>query len=266
VNKSWIANRTRLLYQSLAVNRLTDGKKAGSDCTIEDATTAAIAAIKGAKKVAIVASGHLTTEDNAAVLALADSLGDKAAVFGGSWLAIGKADGIALSGDPVANRKGVELLGIKDNLDELVAKAKDFDVLVTVGNDLWSASAEQAAKLEVIPTRIALSAWVDATVAKATIAIGIRAWAEVRGSMVNCNGRVQLLQACPVVPNSQLEAAWSVLAALSKAGAKPLTWASEVDAWKSAQSRVAAFAGLTYRSIGPMGQQIAAAQPAVAGV
>ena len=105
---------------------------------------------------------------------------------------------------------------------------------------------------------------------KATVAIGVRAWAEVRGSMVNCNGRVQLLQACPVVPNSQLEPAWSVLAVLSKAGAKPVAWTSEVDAWKAAQARVPAFSGMTYRSIGPMGQQItlstAAAQPAVAGV
>jgi hypothetical protein len=72
-----------------------------------------------------------------------------------------------------------------------------------------------------------------------------------------------------VVPNSQLEPAWSVLVGLSKAGAKPLTWASEVDAWKSAQARVSAFAGMTYRSIGPMGQQIAlstTAQPVAAGV
>jgi NADH-quinone oxidoreductase subunit G len=271
VNKSWIANRTRLLYQHLAVNRLTDGRKAGADCTIEDATVAAIAALQGAKKVALVASGHLTTEDNAAVLALADALGAKAQVFGGSWLGVGKPDGIALSGDPVANRKGVELLGIKDNLDDLVAHAKDFDVLLVVGNDLWSANADKAAKLETIPSRIALASWIDATVAKATIAIGIRAWAEVRGSMVNCNGRVQLLQACPVVPNAQLEPAWSVLVQLSKAGSKPVAWTSEVDAWKAAQARVPAFAGMSYRSIGPMGQQIAlststVAAPATAGV
>ncbi len=268
VNKSWIANRTRMLYQQLAVNRLTDGKKAGADVTIDDALAAAVAALKGAKRVAIVTSGHLTTEDNAAALALADALGAlgaKAEVFGGSWLALGKADGIALSGDPVANRKGVSLLGIKDNLDELVAKAKDFDVLIVAGNDLWSANADKAAKLEVIPTRIALSSWVDATVAKATIAIGIRVWAEVRGSMVNIAGRVQLLQSCPVVPNSQLEPAWSVLVALSQASAKPVTWTSEVDAWKFAQARVPQFAGMTYRSIGPMGQNVAAEQPATAG-
>ncbi len=138
-------------------------------------------------------------------------------------------------------------------------------MLVTVGHDLWAANVDKAAKLEVIPTRIALASWVDATVSKSTIAIGIRAWAEVRGSMVNINGRVQLLQACPVVPNAQLEPAWSVLVGLSKAGAKPVTWASEVDAWKAAQARVPAFAGISYRSIGPMGQQIVVAAPATVG-
>ncbi len=266
VNHSWIANRTRLLYQNLAVNRLTDGRKAGVDVTIDEAQAAAVAALKSAKRVAIVTSGHLTTEDNAAALALAEALGGRAEVFGGSWLVIGKADGIALSGDPVANRRGVALLGIKDNLDDLVARAKDFDVLLVVGQDLWTASPEKAAKLETIPTRIALATWNDATVAKATIAIGIRAWAEVRGSMVNIKDRVQLLQACPVVPNAQLEPAWSVLVALSKAGTKPLTWTSEVDAWKAAQARVPQFVGMTYRSIGPLGQVVLAPQPATAGV
>ncbi len=270
VNKSWIANRTRMLYQQLAVNRLTDGKKAGVDCTIDEAQAAAVVALKSAKRVAIVTSGHLTTEDNIAALALAESLGAKAEVFGGSWLTVGKADGIALSGDPVANRKGVTLLGIKDNLDELVAQAKEFDALVVVGHDLWAANADKAAKIEVIPTRIVLSSWVDQTVTKSTIAIGIRAWAEVRGSMVNINGVVQLLQACPVVPNMQLEAAWSVLVGLSSAGTKALSWTSEVDAWKAAQARVPQFAGMTYRSIGPMGcsidQNVAAQQPVTAGV
>ena len=269
VNKSWIANRTRMLYQQLAVNRLTDGKKAGVDCTIDEAQAAAAVALRSAKRVAIVTSGHMTTEDNIAAMALAESLGGKAEVFGGSWLTVGKADGIALSGDPVANRKGVTLLGIKDNLDELVAQAKEFDALVVIGHDLWAANTAKAAKLEVIPTRIVLSSWVDHTVAKASIAIGIRAWAEVRGSMVNINGVVQLLQACPVVPNSELEPAWSVLVGLSSAGTKALSWTSEVDAWKAAQARVPQFAGMTYRSIGPMGcsidQNVAAQQPVTAG-
>ena len=262
VNKSWLANSSRMLYKDLAVNRLTDGQVAGADAVLDDAVAAAEKAIAGARKVAIVASGHQTTEDNAALLALADKLGAKAEVFGGSWLAVGQADGIARSGDPVANRKGLQLLGIRDNLDALTARASEFDALLVVGHDLWGIDAAKAAKLEAIPTRVVLSAWTNASTAKATVAVGIRAWAEVRGSMVNCQGRVQLLNACPVVPNQALEPAWQVVARIGALG-----WASESDAWRSAAARVPQFAGITYRTVGPMGQQIVeAAVPAAAGV
>jgi NADH-quinone oxidoreductase subunit G len=269
VNKSWIANRTRLLYQQLTVNRLTDAQVDGKDATIDTAITAATNVLKNAKKIALVASGHLTIEDNAALLALADSFGTKAKVFGGSWLAVGKPDGIALSGDPVANRAGVALLGIKDNLDELISSAKEFDCLVVIGQDLWSANSDKAAKLKTIANRIVLASWIDQTVALATIALGVRAWAEIRGTMVNNKNRVQLLQACPVVPNAQLEPTWSVLSRLSAASAKPFAWVSEVDGWKAAQARVPQFVGMTYRSIGPMGQpveqQVTAEKPAAVG-
>jgi NADH-quinone oxidoreductase subunit G len=265
VNKSWIANSTRLLYQELSRNRLTDGKAAGADATIEAATAAAGETLMKARRVAIVASGHLTVEDNAAALALAQALGAKAEVFGGSWLPVGKPDGIARSGDPVANRAGVKLLGIKDNLDELAARAAEFDCLVTVGNDLWAQDAAKAAKLEAIGTRIALAAWNTATVAKATIAVGIRAWAEVRGTMVNCNGRIQLVQACPATPNPSLEPAWAVLARLAAAVGSPLNWSSEVDAFKHAGRTAPQLAGLSYRAIGPMGKALGAPQPAAVG-
>ncbi len=261
VNKSWISNRSRMLYQDLAKNRLSDGQVKGQDVPLADAVAAAKQAIANGNKIALVASGHQTTEDNAALLALAEKLGAKAEVFGGSWLAVGTADGIALSGDPVANRKGLQLLGIADNLDQLTARAAEFDVLVTVGHDLWSADSANAAKLDTIATRIALSAWTNPTTAKATIAVGIRAWAEVRGSMVNCQGRVQLLNACPVSPNSELEPAWSVLSGFGELG-----WTSEVHGWKAAQARVPQFTGMSYRTIGPMGQLIQdVAAPAAVG-
>ena len=261
VNKSWIANSSRMLYKDLAVNRLTDGLIKGADAILGDAITAAEKALAGARKVAIVTSGHQTTEDNAALLALADKLGARAEVFGGSWLAVDKADGIARSGDPVANRKALQLLGVPDNLDALVARSGEFDVLLVVGHDLWGNDASKATKLDGIATRIVLSAWSNASTAKATIAIGIRAWAEVRGTMVNCNGRVQLMNACPVVPNQDLEPAWQVISRLGDLG-----WATESEAWRAAAARVPQFAGITYRSVGPQGQVIVeAAAPAAVG-
>jgi len=253
VNKSWISNRTRLEYEKLGANRLIDGRINGAPVSVSAALVAAGKAIGAAKRIALVASGHLTTEDNAAILALADGLGGKAEVFGGSWLAVGKADGIARSGDPVANRKALNLLNIPDNLDTLAERASEFDTLVVFGNDLWAANAAQAAKLETIRERIVLSSWIDASVAKATIAIGIRCWAEVRGTMVNSQGRIQVLNACPVVASDQLEPAWQVACRLASYGGKPIPWIGESDAWKAAVARVPVFTGVTYRSIGPMG-------------
>lgn len=261
VNKSWIANSSRMLYKELAINRLTDGLLNGADAVLSDAVAAAEKALAGARKIAVVTSGHLTTEDNVALLALADKFGARAEVFGGSWLRVGAADGIARSGDPVANRKAVQLLGVADNLDALVARAGEFDVLLVVGHDLWGNDASKALKLEGIATRIVLSAWSNASTAKATIAIGIRAWAEVRGTMVNCHGRVQLLNACPVVPNQDLEPAWQVVSRVGGLG-----WATESEAWRAAVARVPQFAGITYRTVGPQGQAlVAAAVPAAVG-
>ncbi|MEK7413863.1 MAG: 2Fe-2S iron-sulfur cluster-binding protein [Planctomycetota bacterium] len=251
VNKSWISNATRLLYQQLAVNRLTDAKVAGRDVTLADGIKAAQAALAGAKRVALVASGHATVEDNAALLALKDALGARAEVFGGSWLTVGKPDGIAMSGDPVANRAGLKALGIADNLDQLAVRAGEFDVVIAFNHDLFAANAAKATALEKIPTRIVLSAWQDATVAKATIAIGVRSWAEIRGMLINCKDRAQLTQACPVIANPELEPAWRVLA-----GFAGVTWTSEGDAFKAAQARSPRLTGLSYRTIGPMGAQL----------
>jgi len=251
VNKSWISNASRLTYQALSENRLVRGRADGHDIALEEAFAKAGQILSKARKVALVASGHLTNEDNAGLLALAAHLGAKAEVFGGSWLAVGTPDGIARSGDPVANRKGVSLLGIQDNLDELARRAGEFDVLLVAHNDLWGAAPEKARSLEAIAQRIVLSPWTNASTAKATLSIGIRAWAEVRGTMVNCNGRIQLLQAAPVAPDERLEPAWQLLSRL--AGER---WSSEIDAWKAAQAKAPALAALTYRTIGRQGQQL----------
>lgn len=249
VNKSWIHNDTRLAYQKLSENRLAAGMFGKSEIPLSQAASRLGELVRGARKLALVASGHLTLEDNASILALAQFLGSRAEVFGGSWLPVGKPDNIARSGDPVPNRLGQKLLGIADNLDELVRRAKEFDVLVVVGHDLWKIAPSKAKALEAIPERIVLSAWHDDSVAKATLSVGIRSWAEVRGTMVNCQGRVQMLQAAPILPSPDLEPAWQILSSAGRLG-----WTSELDAFRFAQGRIPALAGLTYRNIGPMGR------------
>lgn len=249
VNKSWISNRTRLEYHKLSKDRLTAGLFQKSEVPLSQAIARAGELVRSARKVAVVASGNLTLEDNAALIALVDSLEKKAELFGGSWAKVGTPDGIAQSGDPVGNRLGLKLLGIADNLDELVRRAKEFDVLLVVGHDLWALDAQKAKTLESIPERIVLSAWHDASTAKATLSVGVRAWAEIRGTMINCQGRVQMLNAAPVLPSPDLEPVWQVVSSIGKLG-----WTSELDAYQVAQTRIPALVGLTYRGIGSQGR------------
>jgi NADH-quinone oxidoreductase subunit G len=258
VNKSWLHNESRMLYTTLGENRFVEGFAKGAPATRADALVAAGQVLSAARKVAVVATGHGTLEDNAALLALADGLGDQAEVFGGSWLPVGEGDGIARSGDPVVNRKGLKLLGISDNLDSLVERASEFDAIIIAQNDLWAADAEKAAALEAIPHRVVLGSWDDATRAKASVAIGVRCWAEVRGTMVNCNGRAQLLNACPVCPDQELEPTWQAIVRLSgHACDKPIPWAGAADAWRAVQARIPALAKVLPRHIGPLGLQLA---------
>lgn len=254
VNKSWLANEHRLIYQELSEHRLTGGLRNGEACSLGDAYLAAGQALRNANNIAVVADGRATLEDNAALLALVDKLGDKADVYGGTWMPVGSPDGIARSGDPLGNRRGLEALGITDNLDQLVERAGDYDCLFVLGQDLWQQNPEQAEKLGAIKERVVLSSWHTETVQRATIAVGIRAWAEIRGTMINVDGRIQMLNACPVCPNQNLDPAWQAMVRLSgQCGDTPLPWLSEIDAWKEAQQRIPAIAGLKYRHIGAMG-------------
>jgi NADH-quinone oxidoreductase subunit G len=189
---------------------------------------------------------------------LKDALGDSAELFGGTFKKVGAPDGIAMSGDPLANRAAFKLLGIPDdNLDNLVDRcrndvtkgAPEFKVLVTVNNDIFGEGGAAVAALEKIPTRIALTPFNDATAQKATLAFGIRHWSEVQGTMVNSLNILQKLNACPVCPDEKIRAAYDVLSEL--AGNK---FESAFDAFKKAGEYAGVLAGLSYDTIKSTGK------------
>jgi NADH-quinone oxidoreductase subunit G len=247
VNRSWLSNTSRLAFQNFDKNRLPSMD-----------LDAVKAAIKNGGKVALVAGGSCTNEDLAALRMLKEALGDSAELFGGTFKKVGAPDGIAMSGDPLANRAGFKLLGIPDNnLDNLVdrcrkdvvKRAPEFKVLITVNADLFGEGGEVTAALETIPTRIALSAFDDATAKKATLAFGIRHWSEVQGTMVNSMNILQKLNACPVCPDENLRPAYEVLSEL--AGCK---FESAFAAFKKAGEYASALAGLSYDTIKSTGK------------
>jgi NADH-quinone oxidoreductase subunit G len=253
VNRSWLSNTSRLAFQNFDKNRLP----AMGFHVIQEAIAEA-KAVGG--KVALVAGGSCTLEDLAALRMLKDYLGDTAELFGGTFKKVGAPDGIAMSGDPLANRAGFKLLGIPDNnLDNLIDRCRkdvvkgayEFKVLLTVNADLFGEGGEVATALEKIPTRIALSAFNDATAQRATLAFGIRHWSEVQGTMVNSLNILQKLSACPVCPDEKLRPAYDVLSDL--AGNK---FESAFDAFKKAGEYASVLAGLSYDTIKSTGKSL----------
>lgn len=236
VNRSWLSNTSRLAFQGFNKNRLP----AMGFNVIKNAM--------GEGKVAVVMGGACTIEDMAAARMLKDSMGDKVELFGGSLLKVSEPDGIAKSGDPCANRAGLKLMGFAD-VSELLKRAGEFKVLLTVNADLFGEDAAAAKALEAIPSRIAFSAFNDETAKKATLAFGIKHWSEVQGTMVNNLNILQKLNACPVCPDAELRPAYDVISEL--AGKK---FESASAAFKKAGEYASVLAGLSYDTIKSTGK------------
>ena len=234
VNRSWLSNTSRLAFQQFDKNRLP---------AMEVHTPAF-----GNGKIALVAGGTCTLEDLAAIRMLKETLGDRAEIFGGSLLKVNAPDGIAKSGDLVANRAGMKLLGFADVAD-FMKRASEFETLVTVNADLFGEDPAAAGVLEKINCRIAITPFDDATAKKATIAMGVRHWSEVQGTMVNSLNMLQKLNACPVCPDENLWAAYQVVSYM--AGSK---FDSAADAFKQAGVYAPVLAGLTYDAIKSTGK------------
>jgi len=194
VNRSWLANSARNVAQKIHENRLLGG----------DISEAAKIIKETSGKIAIVLGGSCTIEE---IAAFKKTFGSTAEIFGGSFLPVQKADGIALSGDPVANRAGLEKAGIKTNLAELSKRADEFELLITVAADLWDESPKEVSGLDKIPKLVALSCFKGNTAKKATVAIGIRHWLENSGTMINCKNMEQKLQETPTNEAAQTESA-----------------------------------------------------------
>ena len=240
VNRSWLSNTSRLAYMGFTENRLASG-----DLNIVSDL------LKHAKKVALVAGGACTLEDLAALKMLKDYLGDRASLFGGTLRPVVEADGIAKSGDPLANRAGFKALGIPDNnLNDLMKHAADYDVLLTVHNDLFG-DDEGAMILKKIPNRVILSAFNDETSKDATLVCGVNHWSEVTGSMINSLNILQKLSPAPTCPDAQLKPAYEVLSTLA---GNPLT--SAIAALQKVQEFVPALKPYSYENIRSTGVKL----------
>jgi NADH-quinone oxidoreductase subunit G len=199
VNRSWLSNAARDVVQNVHENRLLSGNVPSASQMIKDTNG----------KIAIVLGSSCTAEEIAAFKKLAVKI-SKAELFGGSFLPAQAADGIARSGDPVANRACLEKASVNANLNELAKRAGEFELLITIAADLWDESPKEASDLDKISKHIALSPFNGGTAKRAAIAIGIRHWLENSGTMLNCKGLEQKLQGVPTKEATQVESSQTI--------------------------------------------------------
>ncbi len=238
VNRSWLSNTSRLAYLQFDKNRMPG---AGFE-TLRSAVEKVLA---GSGKIALVAGGSCTIEDLTALKLLANRFGARAEIFTGSLLPMQAADGIAKSGDPVANRAGMKILGLPaGNVNELLARASEFSAILTVHADLCGESEQAKQALLQIPERLVISAFRDATVEIATVACGVNHWSEVQGTMVNCNGILQKLNPAPTTPDAELRPAFTLLGELA---AKP--FGSSAAAFAEAKKFASVLSPYIYETI-----------------
>jgi NADH-quinone oxidoreductase subunit G len=225
VNGSWICDEGRLSYEAYqtperllsptaASGEAGAGRGVQSETAWEQAaaTLQEIARKHGGAAVAGITSGHATFEEQTALLELIRRAG-------GSLVALpvherGEDDTLLLRKDKTANSAGARLAGgANARLEDLIAAVETGKVraLVVLREDPLGSLGPRGQKArEALDFLLVLDWRVSPTVAAADVALPVCAYGEQDGSLVNFQGRMQLLRA-GLRPPGESDPAWKPL-------------------------------------------------------
>ena len=268
VNGWWICDAGRYGYGAVddKSRLLAPSRREGGAVT--DATwDEAIAAVAGVlarvapDEVGVVASPQMANEDLFALRRVLERRGIRRVGFRVPPRAPGDEDDFLIRADKHPNSLGASLLGLDGDVAAILAAARAGQVkcLWVFGHDLLASGwpetdvdrALQAAELVVFTGPNA-----NATSERAQWVLPAAAWVERDGTYTNCAGRVQRFRQA-ADPLGRALPEWDilgrVLVALGAPAAPPRAerWFGELA------TAVPAFAGLSYRSIGDVGQPTA---------
>jgi NADH-quinone oxidoreductase subunit G len=213
VNGYWMCDEGRRTYRGNRTNRLQSSltRDAGGfvDLDADAVAVAAATGLRGARKVAVVASADLSMEEGFLVTDILERLG------GGERIVISPAgseiqsDDKLISSDRHPNRRGLTALGFV----EAGKPRGDFDAAILVRCDPVSADAWWAPVLEGLAATVVVSERVDATTGYADHVLGVASHFESDGTFVNRMGRIQRFEPA-ISPPGRAVAGWRALAEL----------------------------------------------------
>ena len=268
VNGWWMCDEGRLSFQGLAKERLAGaGMKEGAShapVRLHDAAARIASALKASGGAsAALASGGLTVEDLWILKRIASE--------GAPGLRIvvperrrGEDDGFLIRADKTPNRRGAALLGL--DIDEgggatrsLLADAASGKVktLLALGEDLASLPGGGPAieRLARDGTLLAVGAFVSPTTIAASLSVPSAAYGEFEGTWVNQAGRAQRVRRA-VTPRAEAAPVWQILSMVAGHLGVTAGHASAAEVLREVAGSVAAFKGLSWKTLGGAGVQV----------
>lgn len=270
VNQSWICDTGRMSYKKIGgLSRTLKARVDGKAVDLDAAVRELASRLRGASGVGVVLGAGATNEANWALLKLCRTNLPNARLFtceGNDPDSSSYHDDLLVSIDKNPNTSGLNILtshdgrvGNRDALFEAL-KAGELKVLVVLEDDVLGRLGDLP-----VETLVCLSAWRNATANRAQILLPVAAHVEQEGTYTNRHGRVQRLHLA-LPPTGDSLPAYAVLDRLGAALGRAPGADSARAAWKAMASEISAYKGMTYKTIGKLGQQVATPDPAsVAG-
>ncbi len=197
-------------------------------CDWDDAIARVISEMKNFKteEIGFIASPYSTLEDNFVLKRFAEEvIGNKNIVYIPK-IVEGDEDNFLIRADKTPNSKGLELLGIKKIDKSFIDKILNKKIkLIYIVNDTLSRLSEAEEMIKKIEVGIMHISSLVRSSHKATVVFPSSTYAEINGTIVNFEGRVQRLRpAVATLEEERLPGGFSV-SRLDKFGAQNDTWA-----------------------------------------
>jgi NADH-quinone oxidoreductase subunit G len=271
VNRTWMCDFGRLEYKKANDGRLLAPVLRDGGADVAAAWDAALYAVAlrlrkaalagGPESVAVIASPRSSNEELYLVRRLAaEVLGTPNLAFSSRTPDPAVCDGFLIKPDKSPNTKGALLLGLSEErfgaIMSLIA-AKRIQAVLIFGNGLADLSDEETSALLSEVPFIAQVGTNDGALARMAHAVLPQAsFAERGGTFTNAAGRVQRFRAA-FPPRGKARSPIAILAGLADCLGARWTFPDEKSVFEALAATEAPFAGMSYASIGDLGQPVA---------
>lgn len=273
VNRWWICDEGRYGFKFVddpgrLVLPLRREGETTVDLTWQEAVEALAALLRrhSAEEIGVIASPRMANEDLFALRRLLEARGVRRVAFRVPPAVPGDEDDFLIRADRNPNTRGAEAIGLDGEAAAVLADARGgrLKLLWVFGHDLfdsaWPATEVEGA-LRGVETVVFTGSNANRTSALARYVLPAAAWVEREGTLTNFEGRVQRFRAA-VEPLGEAIPEWDLAGrVLGALGTDP--GASRALHWfRQLAAAVPAFRGLTYESIGDLGQYVEGGGPA----